>query len=218
MNASINFWFEVVKDLDALGQHGAGVAGFCRKALRAAESYQWHTENGEDEHSVSNAQGILAAAEAAAWGAAASFTPPKLPPTFAEEYLGRLRRFPADRLREVRSRTGEAVYSEGDSNNISFIIRGTREGFTIHSGVVKSILGAYPAKDQSAIKWRSGTSRTGLIYYWAAPITREALRALRLEARARQGISFLNLDPFEPLHPEVRAAWKAAHTTWTFPV
>ncbi len=214
----MSFWNDALDALADLGNINEihDVRYLCRAAEQAAYNLQWTSEFGTDEE-VASCREALFRAEAAAWRAAFWFTPPSLPPRdIPVENLSRLRSAPVDRLRPLRAVTGELIVKQGDSNTNTFSLRGTGEEFKLQSGVVNSILATAPAP-VGAIKWYEGTSSTGLIYSWVAPVTAEAITLLRLEAQHRKGIPPYDLDPFVPMHPVVRTAWEEKHTTWTPP-
>jgi len=214
----MSFWNDAAADLTDLGNLNSisDVRYLCLAAGQAAYNLQWTQEFAPNEE-VASCREALFRAEAAAWEAAFAFTPPRLPPQdIPVENISRLRSAPVDRLRPLRAVTGEVIMKQGDSNANTFSLRGTGEEFKLQSGVVNSILATAPAP-VGAIKWYEGTSSTGLIYSWVAPVTAEAIILLRLEAQYRKGIPPYDLDPFVPMHPTVRAAWEEKHTTWTPP-
>jgi hypothetical protein len=214
-NAAPEFsWFAAREAVDLLGAEAREIGGLCSAVMQAEHNFNWLALNGEPEE-AEQAAAILAAAEQAVWDAAASFSPPPRPPALPVTDLGRVTREPIAELRALRAITGEALLKQGDSNSRGFTTRGSGEHFPLPANVGYAIVAVAPAGP--ALRCYEKVRGAGLFYTWAAPLSAEALRMLRLETAARQSVSWHDQDMFEPMHPEVRAAWLAAHTPWAPP-
>jgi hypothetical protein len=207
-------WYAARAAVDQLGAEGREIAGLCGAAWDAIYNLHWLTTNGEPEE-IEQGRAALAAAEQAVWDAALAFSPPPRPPALAATDLGRVLREPLPELRALRALTGEALIKQGDSNSRGFATRGSDEYFPLPSAVVYGIVGAAPAGP--ALKYYQKERGGCLIYTWVAPLSPAALRLLRLESAAREGIPWHDQSMHEPLHPEVNAVWLAAHTPWAPP-
>jgi hypothetical protein len=207
-------WFDAREAVDLLGAEGREIAGLCSAVMQAEHNANWLALNGEPEE-AEQAAAILATAEQAVWDAALTFNPPSRPPVLPVNDLGRVTREPVAELRALRAITGEALLKQGDSNSRGFVTRGSGEYFALPANVGYAIVAVAPAG--SALRCYEKVRGAGLFYTWAAPLSAEALRLLRLESAAREGVSWHDQDMFQPMHAEVRAAWLAAHTPWAPP-
>ena len=214
-NAAPEFsWFAAREAVDLLGAEAREIGGLCCDVTQAEHNFNWLALNGEPEE-IEQAAAILAAAEQAVWTAALTFSPTPRPPALPETSLGRVVREPLPELRALRALTGEALVKQGDSNSRGFTTRSSGEYFPLPANVGYGIVAVAPAGP--ALRYYEKVRGAGLFYTWAAPLSAEALRMLRLETAARQSVSWHDQDMFEPMHPEVRAAWLAAHTPWAPP-
>ena len=207
-------WVAARQAVDLLGAEAREIAGLCCDVTQAEHNLLWLAFNGEPEE-AEQAAAILAAAEQAVWTAALTFSPAPRPPALPETYLGRVAREPIAELRALRALTGEALVKQGDSNSRGFVTRGSGEYFPLPANVGYGIVAIAPAGP--ALRYYEKERGAGLFYTWAAPLSAEALRMLRLETATREGVSWHDQDMFQPMNPEVRAAWLAAHTPWAPP-
>jgi hypothetical protein len=207
-------WFEAREAVDALGAEGREIAGLCSDVMQAEHNLLWLALNGEPEEVVQG-QAALDKAVQAVWTAALTFSPAPRPPALPETYLGRVTQEPLPELRALRALTGEALVKQGDSNSRGFTTRSSGEYFPLPANVGYAIVATVPAGP--ALKFYQKERGAGLFYTWAAPLSSEALRMLRLEAAAREGVSWHDQDMGAPMHPDVRAAWLSAHTPWAPP-
>ena len=214
-NAAPEFcWVAARQAVDLLGAEAREIAGLCCDVTQAEHNFNWLSLNGEPEE-IEQAAAILAAAEQAVWTAALTFSPAPRPPALPETYLGRVTQEPLPELRALRALTGEALVKQGDSNSRGFTTRSSGEYFPLPANVAYTIVATAPAGP--ALKFYQKVRGAGLFYTWAAPLSAEALRLLRLEAAARQSMSWYDQDMGAPMHPDVRALWLAAHTPWAPP-
>jgi hypothetical protein len=207
-------WVAARQAVDLLGAEGREIAGLCCDVTQAEHNLGWLSLNGEPEE-IEQGQAALDKAVRAVWTAALTFSPAPRPPALPETYLGRVTQEPLPELRALRAITGEALVKQGDSNSRGFTTRSSGEYFPLPANVAYGIVGAAPAGP--ALKFYQKERGGGLVYTWAAPLSREALRLLRLETAAREGVSWHDQDMGAPMHPDVRAVWLAAHTPWAPP-